>query len=145
MLARLLRGIADELAQHGLQMVLFAPQSAAAIERLEQCLLAGQVDGVLLLALDESDSLPARLQAHGIPTVFGGRPSSLHEVSYVAVDNHADGRAATEHLIEMGRKRIGHIAGQRARSMGCGRGHGLLGRLWDAAVGYGRGSGGGWA
>ncbi len=94
MLARLLRGIADELAQHGLQMVLFAPQSAGDIERLEQYLLGGHVDAVLLLALHESDSLPARLQAHGIPTVFGGRPSSLHEVSYVAVDNHAGGRAA---------------------------------------------------
>src|SRR5205809_199409 len=72
---------------------------------------------VELHAVQESDSLHARLQAHGIPAVRGGRASRLHEVSYVALDNHADGRAATEHLIEMGRKRIGHIADPRELSV----------------------------
>lgn len=134
MLARLLRGIADELAAHGLQMVLFAPESAGDVERLEHYLLGGHVDAVLLLALHESESLAARLQARGIPTVYGGRPSSLHDVSYVAVDNHAGGRTATEHLIEMGRTRIAHIAGPRELSVAGERFQGFREAMWNAAL-----------
>src|SRR5205823_10141748 len=99
MLARLLSAIGEQLSSSGMQMVLFAPQSATDLERLEQYLAGGHVDAVLLLALHESESLPARLQARGVPMVFGGRPRGSLQASYVDVDNHAGGRSATEHLV----------------------------------------------
>src|SRR5690348_6274376 len=100
---RLLLGIGEELSANGLQMVLFAPQSAEDVQRLEQYLGGGHVDAVILLTLHEHDTLSVRLQARGIPVVYGGRPHGRFDVSFVDVDNHAGGRSATEHLIEQGR------------------------------------------
>src|SRR5947207_11561063 len=130
-LARLLGAIGEELSAKGLQMVLFAPQSATDIERLEQYLAGGHVDAVLLLALHESESLPARLQARGIPMVFGGRPQGRFEVSYVDLDNHAGGRSATEHLVLQGRRRIAHIAGPQGGAVARQRFQGFREAMWN--------------
>ena len=134
LLPRLLRGIGEELSANGLQMVLFAPQSAIDVQRLEQYLVGGHVDAVLLLALHESDSLPVRLQARGIPMVFGGRPRQPLDVSFVDVDNHAGGRTATEHLIEQGRRHIAHVAGPRHVPVAGDRLQGFREAMWNAAL-----------
>src|SRR5437660_1885616 len=134
LMPRLLRGIGEELSANGLQMVLFAPQSTADIERLEQYLAGGHVDAVLLLALHESESLPARLHARGIPMVFGGRPSGAFQASYIDVDNQAGGRAATEHLVAQGRRRIAHIAGPQSGSAARQRFQGFREALWNAGL-----------
>ncbi len=134
LMPRLLRGIGEELSANGLQMVLFAPQSTADLQRLEQYLAGGHVDAVLLLALHESDSLPTRLQARGIPTVFGGRPRPGLDVSFVDVDNHAGGRTATEHLIDLGRRRIAHIAGPAHVPGARERLEGFREAMWKAAL-----------
>lgn len=134
LLPRLLGGIGAELSASGMQMVLFAPQSSSDVARLEQYLVGGHVDAVLLLALHESDTLPSRLLARGIPMVFGGRPRQSLDVSYVAVDNHAGGRAATEHLIAQGRRRIAHIAGPSHNSSARERLQGFREATWNAAI-----------
>lgn len=134
LLPRLLGGIGEELSRHGLQMVLFAPQTTADIQRLEQYLVGGHVDAVLLLTLHESDTLPARLLARGVPVVFGGRPRQAMNVSFVDVDNHAGGRTATEHLIEQGRRRIAHIAGPPQNTASRERFQGFREAMWNAAI-----------
>ena len=134
LLSRLLRGIGEELSASGLQMVLFSPQSPADVQRLEQYLVGGHVDAVLMLALHESDTLPARLHARGIPMVFGGRPPQSQEVSFVDVDNHAGGRAATEHLIQQGRRRIAHIAGPDHSAAARARLAGFREAMWSAGL-----------
>jgi DNA-binding LacI/PurR family transcriptional regulator len=134
LLPRLLGGIGAELSANGLQMVLFAPQSAADVARLEQYLVGGHVDAVLLLALHESDTLPSRLMARGIPMVFGGRPQQLLDVSYVDVDNQAGGRAATEHLIAQGRRKIAHLAGPSHVASARERLQGFREAMWNAAL-----------
>src|SRR5258707_6945391 len=131
---RLLFGIGEELSANGLQMVLFAPQSPADVQRLEQYLAAGHVDAVLLLTLHESDGLPSRLQARGIPIVFGGRPRGWPAASFVDVDNHAGGRSATEHLIKQGRRRIAHIAGPQAQPVARERFQGFREAMWSASL-----------
>ncbi len=133
-LPRLLRGIGEELSANGLQMVLFSPQSPADIHRLEQYLAGGHVDAVLLLTLHDSDALPSRLQARGIPTVFGGRPRGTIEVSFVDVDNHAGGRTATQHLIEQGRRVIAHISGPPGLHVAGDRLQGFREAMWNAAL-----------
>src|SRR2546421_1203285 len=134
LLPRLLSGIGEELSANGLQMVLFAPQTTVDVQRLEQYLVGGHVDAVLLLALHESDTLPARLHARGVPMVFGGRPRQAIDVSFVDVDNHAGGRAATEHLIEQGRRRIAHIAGPTHVASARDRLQGFRDAMWQAAI-----------
>jgi DNA-binding LacI/PurR family transcriptional regulator len=133
-LPRLLSAIGRELSASGMQMVLFAPQSSADLERLEQYLAGGHVDAVLLLALHDSDSLPARLQARGIPMVFGGRPRGTVHASYVEVDNQAGGRAATEHLVAQGRRRIAHIGGPERGHAARERFQGFREAMWNAGL-----------
>lgn len=127
---RLIRGIDEELSAHGLQMVLFAPQSRADSLRLEQYLAGGHVDGVLLLNLVDHEVLPDRLRSRGIPVVVGGRPTNGYDFSFVHVDNQSGARRATEHLIEQGRRRIGHI-GSPAHS---DRLQGYREAMWNAAL-----------
>ena len=134
LLPRLLGGIGAELSASGLQMVLFAPQSPADVARLEQYLIGGHVDAVLLLALHESDTLPSRLLARGVPMVFGGRPRHTLDVSFVDVDNQAGGRAATEHLIAQGRRRIAHLAGPSHVPSTRERLQGFREAMWNAAL-----------
>jgi len=133
-LPQLLSAIGRELSESGMQMVLFAPQSAPDLSRLEQYLAGGHVDAVLLLALHESDSLPARLHARGIPMVFGGRPRGGVDVSFVDVDNQAGGRYATEHLVLRGRRRIAHIAGPQNRHPARERLQGFREAMWNAGL-----------
>jgi len=134
LLPRLLGGIGAELSASGLQMVLFAPQSPADVARLEQYLIGGHVDAVLLLALHESDTLPSRLLARGVPVVFGGRPRHTLDVSFVDVDNQAGGRAATEHLIAQGRRHIAHLAGPSRVPSTRERLQGFREAMWNAAL-----------
>ncbi|TMC51846.1 MAG: LacI family transcriptional regulator [Chloroflexi bacterium] len=131
---RLLRGIGEELSASGLQMVLFAPQSTPDIQRLEQYLAGGHVDAVILLTFHDSDTLSARLQARGIPVIYGGRPPGRSDVSFVDVDNHAGGLSATEHLIAQGRRRIAHIAGPVHSRSASDRAQGFREAMWNSAL-----------
>lgn len=108
---QLLRGISQAVVARGLQLVLLMPQSDEEEKRLEQYLSAGHVDGVVLIGLHADDLLPARLAAHGIPTVMSGRPLEDVRVSYVDVDNRQGARLAVEHLLAGGRRRIATITG----------------------------------
>jgi DNA-binding LacI/PurR family transcriptional regulator len=108
---RLLRGISTELAAHEQQLVLLMPDSPAEERRTAAYLSAGHVDGALLTSLHGDDRVPAQLAARGVPVVLGGRPIRDVGVSFVDVDNRAGARAAVEHLVGLGRRVIGTLAG----------------------------------
>ena len=69
------------------------------------------VDGALVVSHHRDDGLADHLASLGLPSVFGGRPWSSEQVSYVDVDNLNGGQTATRALIERGCRRIGTIAG----------------------------------
>ena len=130
---RLLRSIGEELSARGLQMAVFAPQSEVDVDRLEQYLAGGHVDAVLMLSLPERDSLADRLQARGIPVVFGGKPRGTLS-SFVDIDNRAGGRSATEHLLEQGRRVVAHIAGPPQVVAAAERRQGFHDAMWTAGL-----------
>jgi DNA-binding LacI/PurR family transcriptional regulator len=96
--------LVDETGQTGHQALRDRERSAAAGIR-------GQlIDGVILspLALDEAD-----LAHYGsVPLVLLGERLGSHLVDHVAIDNRAAAAAATQHLLEIGRRRIGVIGAQ---------------------------------
>ena len=95
-------------------------------------LRSGVVDGALVVSHHEGDDL-LREADTVLPLVFGGRPSfEAGEHIFVDVDNVEGGATATDHLISVGRKRIGTIAGPQNMSAGVDRLEGYR-RAMDAA------------
>ena len=76
------------------------------------------------------DVLADELRRSGVPAVYVGRSfSGGQHIRYVDFDNEGGGRMATEHLLRIGRRRIGTIAGPQDMSAGLDR---LVG--WTAAL-----------
>ena len=129
---RLVRGISEVLSKRLLQLVLLLPQSADDEARLEGYLSAGHVDGVLMVSLHGNDPLPERLLQRGMPVVLGGRPGTGNHVTFVDVDNVGGARAAVEHLISTGRRRIATITGPLDMGAGVDRLRGYEDALREA-------------
>jgi DNA-binding LacI/PurR family transcriptional regulator len=119
--ARIVRGITDELAPTGMQLLLTFARATDERIRLAQYLSGQHVDGVLLISLHGGDPLPAQLEAAGLPTVVGGLPVGLRPVSYVDIDNRGGARQAVHHLLGAGRRTIAVIAGPQDMTAGVNR------------------------
>ena len=109
---RLVRGVNEEAAARGFQLVLFTPQTPSDEDRLEQYVVGGHVDGVLLVSLHGDDPLPKHFAERRVHAVVGGRPPADAPVSFVDIDNEGGARQAVRHLLSRGRRRIGTIAGR---------------------------------
>lgn len=92
-------------------------QSIACLELLR----AKQVDGVLLTPVQTDRRDVARLRELGVPFVLLLRHFADVDSDYVITDNEAGGFAATEHLLDLGHQRIGHLAGPAHVSSAQGR------------------------
>lgn len=113
--SRTLSGItnkADDLG-YGLLLKELASFSANNVYPLLQWFLSHHVDGIIWAVPEIGDNrhwiaeLPAGIDIPIIFLTMGRR----EDASIVAIDNYSGGRIATEHLINLGRKNIGHISG----------------------------------
>ena len=129
-----MRGISAGLTGSGLQLLLAVAQSPADREQLEHYLTGQHVDGVLLVSLHGIDTLPARLESRGVPTVLGGRPLGERPVACVDADNRGGARQAVEHLVAGGRRRIATIPGPQDMTVGQERHSGYLDGLAGAGL-----------
>lgn len=116
-----LNGVSAALADTDLQLVLLISQPGES-SRTVRYLRSGHVDGAIVVSHHRHDELDRALQESGLPCVFVGRPfTDVGEVQYVDSDNLVGGRMATQHLIDLGRRRIGTIAGPLDMSAGVDR------------------------
>lgn len=132
--AAIVRGISSGLTGSGMQLLLAVAQSPTEREQLENYLTGQHVDGVLLVSLHGIDTLPARLESRGVPTVLGGRPLGVHPAACVDADNRGGARQAVEHLVAGGRRRIAAIRGPQDMAVGQERHSGYLDGLADAGL-----------
>lgn len=91
-------------------------------EKTRRYLLGGNVDGALVVSHHSGDHSWARLGGT-LPVVFGGRPLDAEEGHsyFVDVDNCLGADLATQHLIDLGRRRIATIAGRQDMPAGLDR------------------------
>ncbi len=132
--AAIVRGISAGLAGSGMQLLLAVAQSPAEREQLEHYLTGQHVDGVLLVSLHGIDTLPARLESRGVPTVLGGRPLGGRPTACVDADNRGGARQAVVHLAAGGRRRIAAITGPQDMTVGLERYSGYRDGLAEAGL-----------
>ncbi|MGH3358032.1 MAG: LacI family DNA-binding transcriptional regulator [Nocardioidaceae bacterium] len=97
--------------------------------------LVDRVDGLIIAPATENDESPPRLRRQGIPLVFLDREIGGDEpVDAVLVDNVGGARAAADHLVGLGHRRIAMINGPVDTTPGRGRREGFLAALEAAGV-----------
>jgi len=95
-----------------------------------QTLLQRGVDGLILSTARSGDTFPEELTARGVPFVLALRTDG-RSLSSVA-DDRLGGYLATRHLLDLGHKRIGLIAGPDYASSSQGRVHGYRRAMAEA-------------
>ncbi|MGR6320653.1 LacI family DNA-binding transcriptional regulator [Micromonospora soli] len=122
-------GVERTLSDRGQALVLqMVPESdeEASYRRLAA---DGRVDGVFLLDLRISDGRIALLQELQMPAVTIARPDVASGYPALLVDDRPGIAAAVNHLVELGHRRIAHVAGPRHFL------HGTVRRLaWERAL-----------
>ncbi|MEX5294497.1 LacI family DNA-binding transcriptional regulator [Kocuria sp. CPCC 205268] len=105
----LLRGLQEGLAPHGLRI-------AVADHTLNAHVEAHPLDGFLSMRVDglviATEPTAAMRVPEGLPVVVAGhREGVVPGADVVATDDRLGARGATEHLVGLGHRRIGHLTG----------------------------------
>ena len=108
---RLTQGIAKACNDHGYTLSLFLFHSPAEEKMAARRIISNSLlDGVIIAADAFDDPIVPDLVAANVRFVQVGRPHEPEKVNYVDVDNIYGGEIATQHLIELGYRRIAQIA-----------------------------------
>lgn len=127
-----LEKLSHALQAKGYHVLMFmATQTAGNIDHVVEEILDYQVDGIIAASVAMSSDLAERCQTAGVPVVLFNRKQDDDRFSAVTSDNHAGGRKVAEHLIAVGRKRFGYIAGWEGASTQRDREAGFLAGLAD--------------
>lgn len=115
--AQLLQGMSDVLSETATGMMLWLGNRSKQ-ETLDKILGMGLLEGVIVTAYNLDDPLVDGLLASSLPTVLVGHRRADRSASYVDVDHVQAADAVTSHLVDAGRRRIGHISGRRGTVAG---------------------------
>jgi LacI family transcriptional regulator len=110
--AEILKGVEGIASEAGFGVLLC--NSAGSADRERRCLdllLANRVDGVIYAPVQTNREGVERLEKTGVPFVLVARHFLDMQTDYVVLDNDEAGYLATAHLIALGHRQIGHIAG----------------------------------
>ncbi|GAA4174113.1 LacI family DNA-binding transcriptional regulator [Gryllotalpicola koreensis] len=109
--ATVLEGIDAELRRVGYDTILFnLGLKGEDRERVfHRSILRKRTDAVIALCLDFTPSEREQLASLGHPTIVVGGP--VNGLRHLGIDELAVARAATDHLIGLGHRAIGHLAG----------------------------------
>jgi len=112
--AAILSGALEAVYEQELRMVLCTTlhEHAREVSLLER-LADGTTDGGIILLPEESNSELMALQESGFPFVVADPRVPLDEgIPAVSAAHRSGAKAATDHLLALGHRRIGHISGR---------------------------------
>jgi len=123
----ILRGIEEALAAAGYTAIIANTdndpgRARAAFARLT----ARRIDGAIIATATRRDALIAQCLVLGLPTVLVNRAADGGKVSAVVNDDRAGIALAVAHLVALGHRAIGHVAGPGHISTGQARRAGFL-------------------
>ncbi|HEX7744541.1 MAG TPA: LacI family DNA-binding transcriptional regulator [Micromonosporaceae bacterium] len=106
-------GVERTLSHRGQALVLQMVPEADEEASYRRLAANGRVDGVFLLDLRVQDTRLALLEELQMPAVTIARPDVPSRYPALLVDDEPGIAAAVNHLIELGHRRIAHVAGPR--------------------------------
>jgi LacI family transcriptional regulator, galactose operon repressor len=110
----IIRGIQSVLDRHGFTAFLAYSQNNELTARTEvERLISRGVDGIIYAAAFREDPIPDLCKSQGVPLVLVNRVVDDGEVDMVKVDDSLGIRMAVDHLLELGHRKIGFIAGPK--------------------------------
>lgn len=137
----LTQGVAQACNHHNYTLSLFLVGTKEDEEKIfPRVSRRGLLDGILVQSGQIGDHLIDRLVNSNIPLVIAGRPFHAEGVSYIDVDNIQAAYQAVNHLIGLGYRRIGTIAGPAKSTVSLDRAEGYRralaehGRAFDEAL-----------
>ncbi|MGE8365056.1 LacI family DNA-binding transcriptional regulator [Cupriavidus sp.] len=115
----ILAGLEGVLASHGYVPIVVNVGADKARQRfvIDQ-MMGRQVDGLILATAEREDAVLDYCVKQNIPVVMVNRGEDLGRVPCVVSDNMVGMRLAVDHLVALGHRRIGHIAGPDSLSTG---------------------------
>ena len=113
--SRTLNGIADKADELGYMLLMKELDNfnSDSLYKVIDSLLARQVDGILWMAPEIEKNhawVDERIDEFPVPILFIAM-QSRRGITSLSIDNYQGAVLATRHLLEGGRKRIGHISG----------------------------------
>jgi DNA-binding LacI/PurR family transcriptional regulator len=106
-------GLAEAGQDNGLRVLLYAQpeDEAAEIAIIDELVLTGSVDAVVLTATSTDDERPAHLRGNGTTFCAFGRPWGHDDAphDWVDVDGAVGTGLAVRHLLDLGRRRIAYL------------------------------------
>lgn len=121
-------------AEHGLTVMIGnADEQGAQQDRYLDVLLRHQVDGIIAVPQGASTQTLERT-ASSVPTVFMDRDPDIRACATVTSDNHAGVAALVDHVVGLGHRRIGIVAGPQSTSTGRERLAAARARLRDHGI-----------
>ena len=115
----ILSGITETLGAEGYATIVVDVGPDPSREReLVDRLIARGVDGLVLATVALDDSIVSHCLAASVPVVLVNRADAGRKLPAVVTDDEAGMRLAVDHLVALGHRRIGHIAGPQHVSTG---------------------------
>jgi LacI family transcriptional regulator len=133
--AALFRGVEDGALARGYNVLLCNTDGSPERQRSHiHSLHTRRVDGVILASSVLKDLSVRWLRHQRIPHVLVNRFSDADQDAFVGSDDEFGARMATRHLVELGHRRIGHLAGKPTVSTGMARRRGFLAALQENGI-----------
>lgn len=127
--AQVAKSLSRALLKKGYCLTISTSEEDPELEEQEiNRLLARRLDALVVASSSTNPAAFERIQKQGLPFVLIDRSFPGLNANYVGADDEAVGALATEHLIEMGCKRIAHLRGPN-NSPGVGRLKGYMNAL----------------
>ncbi len=134
-LHEIIRTISDNARQKGYDLIVFNAERFDRPGRIDTCeMLSKLCDGLLLLLPNVNDGYLDQVNQQRFPCVLVNFEAKPMNVPVVAVENRIGARTAVEHLLELGHRRIGFIAGTNGTGQSGERYQGYVDALTAAGV-----------
>lgn len=112
--SELAKGLSSTFRKSGYGLVLSSSDEDPEMEKQQiGDMLARRVDVLLIASCQHSPEALLEVEQQGTPLVLVDRRFKKFRANFVGNNDERIAEIATEHLIELGRKRIAHIAGQQ--------------------------------